>query len=148
MNEYSNIFGCPKIYEWISEYIPTEEMAQIRIQIIFEDHFIWIFEYSNIRAHHWRFHKKNQDSQEQDWVSQSCVCTLPPDPWVLTLPLSTVSSHSTLSLVWKNCPLRGQFFPHCPLDFQQLISDCYLTRKRSLLGRTVWAGSRERFLVC
>ena len=28
-------------------------MAQIRIQIIFEGHFIRIFEYLNIRAHHW-----------------------------------------------------------------------------------------------
>ena len=53
MNEYSNIFGGPKIYEWISEYIRTGEMARIRIRIIFEGHFIRIFEYSNIRAHHW-----------------------------------------------------------------------------------------------
>ena len=28
-------------------------MARIRIRIIFEDHFIRIFEYLNIRAHHW-----------------------------------------------------------------------------------------------
>ena len=51
-NKYLNIFGCPKIYEWISEYIRTGEMARIRIQIIFKGHFIWIFEYSNIWAHH------------------------------------------------------------------------------------------------
>ena len=53
-NEYSNIFGCPKIYEWISKYIPTGEMARIRIRIIFERHFFRIFEYSNICAHHWQ----------------------------------------------------------------------------------------------
>ena len=53
MKKYSNIFGCPKIYERISEYIRTGEMARIRIRIIFEGHFIRIFEYSNIRAHHW-----------------------------------------------------------------------------------------------
>ena len=52
-NEYLNIFGCPKIYEWISEYIRTREMARIRIRIIFEGHFVRIFEYSNICAHHW-----------------------------------------------------------------------------------------------
>ena len=53
-NEYSNIFGCPKIYEWISEYIRIGEMARIRIRIIFERHFFRIFEYSNICAHHWQ----------------------------------------------------------------------------------------------
>ena len=31
--------------EWISEYICSPEIAQIRIRIIFEGHFIWIFEY-------------------------------------------------------------------------------------------------------
>ena len=47
--EYSDILGCPKIYERISEYISTGEMAQIQIQIIFEGHFNRIFEYLNIR---------------------------------------------------------------------------------------------------
>ena len=45
-NKYSNKFGCPKIYKWISKYIHTAEMAQIRIRMIFESHFIRIFEYS------------------------------------------------------------------------------------------------------
>ena len=67
MGKYSNIFAffenlwtniriysvVQKIDEWISEYIRTGEMARIRIQIIFEGHFIRIFEYSNICAHHW-----------------------------------------------------------------------------------------------
>ena len=34
-------------------------MAQIRIRIIFEGHFIRIFKYSNIRAHHWLQAKLN-----------------------------------------------------------------------------------------
>ena len=49
---YKRIFSCPKIYKLISEYILTEEMAQIRIRILFEGHFIGIFKCSNICAHH------------------------------------------------------------------------------------------------
>ena len=49
MKEYSNIFGFPKIYELISEYIRTGEIGQIRIRLIFEGHFIRILEYLNIR---------------------------------------------------------------------------------------------------
>ena len=45
-NEYPNIFGCHIFTEQISEYICTPEIAQIRIQIIFEGNFIQIFEYS------------------------------------------------------------------------------------------------------
>ena len=30
-------------------------MARIQIRIIFEGHFIQIFKYSNIRAHHWYY---------------------------------------------------------------------------------------------
>ena len=52
-NEYLNIFGCPKVFKWITKYIYIGEMAQIQIRIIFEGHFIRIFEYSNICAHHW-----------------------------------------------------------------------------------------------
>ena len=43
MNEYSNIFSCPKIYEWISAYIHTGEMAWMQILIILESHFFYIF---------------------------------------------------------------------------------------------------------
>ena len=50
-NEYPNIFECRIFTERISEYIRTPEIAQI--QIIFQGHFIRIFEYSNIHAHHW-----------------------------------------------------------------------------------------------
>ena len=45
-NEYPNIFGCKILTERISEYIRIPEIAQIRIQIIFEGHFIQVFEYS------------------------------------------------------------------------------------------------------
>ena len=45
-NEYLNIFGCNIFTERISEYIRFPEIARIRIQIIFESHFIQIFEYS------------------------------------------------------------------------------------------------------
>ena len=45
------MFGCPKIYKWISKYICTGEWAQIRI--IFEGYFIKIFNNFNICAHHW-----------------------------------------------------------------------------------------------
>ena len=44
-NEYPNIFGCTIFTERISEYICIPEIAQIRIRIIFEGHFIRIFEY-------------------------------------------------------------------------------------------------------
>ena len=44
-NEYSNIFGGNIFTERIPEYIRIPEIAQIRIQIIFEGHFIQIFEY-------------------------------------------------------------------------------------------------------
>ena len=52
-NKYLNVFSCSKIYDWISKYICTGEMAQIRIRFIFEGHYNWIFKYSNICAHHW-----------------------------------------------------------------------------------------------
>ena len=45
-NEYLNIFGCNIFTERISEYIRIPEIARIRIRIIFEGHFIRIFEYS------------------------------------------------------------------------------------------------------
>ena len=45
-NEYPNIFGCNIFIERISEYIRIPEIAQIRIRITFEGHFIRIFEYS------------------------------------------------------------------------------------------------------
>ena len=51
-NKYLNVLSCPKIYEWISKYIRTRNMARIRIRIIFEGHFVWIFKYLNIHAHH------------------------------------------------------------------------------------------------
>ena len=44
-NEYLNIFGGHILTKQRSEYILTQETAQIRIQIIFEDHFIGIFKY-------------------------------------------------------------------------------------------------------
>ena len=44
-NEYPNIFGWNTFTKQISEYICCPEIAQIRIQIIFEGHFIRIFEY-------------------------------------------------------------------------------------------------------
>ena len=45
-NEYPNIFGYPILTKQISEYMCMPELAQIRIQIIFEGNFIRIFEYS------------------------------------------------------------------------------------------------------
>ena len=45
-NEYSNIFRCHIFTEQISEHICMPEIARIRIQIIFEDHFIQTFKYS------------------------------------------------------------------------------------------------------
>ena len=45
-NEYPNIFGCNISTEQITEYIRIPEIARIQIQIIFEGHFIQIFEYS------------------------------------------------------------------------------------------------------
>ena len=45
-NKYPNIFGWNTFTEQISEYICSPEIAQIRIRIIFEGHFIQIFEYS------------------------------------------------------------------------------------------------------
>ena len=45
-NEYTNILGCNIFTKRISEYIRIPEIARIRIQIIFEGHFIRIFEYS------------------------------------------------------------------------------------------------------
>ena len=42
-NEYPNIFGCHILTKRITEYIRTQEMTQIPIQIIFKGHFIWIF---------------------------------------------------------------------------------------------------------
>ena len=53
---YKQIFEyirLSKIYKWISEYICPGEIARIQIQIIFEGHFIPLFKYSNILAHHW-----------------------------------------------------------------------------------------------
>ena len=55
MNKYLSIFGCQKLYKWISEYICTGEKAQIRIWIILESHLIRIFKYSNICAHHCKY---------------------------------------------------------------------------------------------
>ena len=44
--EYQNIFECYIFTEQISQYIRTPKIARIQIQIIFEGHFIQIFEYS------------------------------------------------------------------------------------------------------
>ena len=38
LNEYPNIFECNIFTKGISEYIPTPEIAQIRIRITFKDH--------------------------------------------------------------------------------------------------------------
>ena len=46
LNEYPNILGCNIFTEQISEYIRIPEIARIQIRIIFEGHFIQIFEYS------------------------------------------------------------------------------------------------------
>ena len=45
-NKYPNICGCHIFTKRMSEYIYTSEIAQIQIRIIFEGHFIRIFEYS------------------------------------------------------------------------------------------------------
>ena len=44
-NAYPNIFRCHIFTKQISEDIRTPEIAQIRIRIIFKDHFTWIFKY-------------------------------------------------------------------------------------------------------
>ena len=45
-NKYPSIFGCHIFAKQVYKYIHTLEMAQIQIRILFEGHFIWIFEYS------------------------------------------------------------------------------------------------------
>ena len=44
-SKYPNIFGCNIFTKLITEYTCTPQIALMRIQIIFEGHFIQIFEY-------------------------------------------------------------------------------------------------------
>ena len=45
-NKYLNIFGCHLFTKLISKYICTPELERIQIEILFDGHFIQIFEYS------------------------------------------------------------------------------------------------------
>ena len=118
-NEYSNIFGCPKIYEWISKHIRTGEMARIQIRIIFEGHFIRIFEYLNIRAHHCYFiHIAYWTLYTAHRILQTALHTVKAEACMVLFLAGNPGAGAGEEIIWPQIPLHTEtwiFYPS-PLD--------------------------------
>ena len=114
MNKYLNIFGCAKNYKLISKYIRTGKMAWIWIWLILEGHFIWIFEYWNIYAHH---------------------CSMA-DRDILNVSTITTSGCVKFSLAGVNFFSKHTVF--CRILFCGLIVILFLCKKNQRNGETIF----------